>query len=313
METFDELYQRLSMMHGEGRYAAADTMLQNAISRYPDHRARILYWRVCMLTLSGQHDAAIACLRDALDEGQWYAESTLRDDPDLAALQDDPAFEALIARNAKRIAEAQKRITPYMAVKQPDDISGPQQLLIALHGNGSTVAESLPHWQPVTRSGWLLAMPESTQAGGSDHSARIWDNLDITFPEIHAHIADLFARFSIDRETIVLGGFSMGGQVAARLALKPDPKIRGLILVGAYLGPLQAEPDDLRQAAESGLRVYMITGKQDFHNYDHSLEFDALLRAYGIPTQLNVYTDLGHEYPPDFDEVLIEALDFVSG
>ena len=40
-------------------------------------------------------------------------------------------------------------------------------------------------------------------------------------------------------------------------------------------------------------------------------ELRAHLKAHGIPCHLEVYPDLAHEYPPDFEVVLARALEYI--
>ena len=311
MNTLDELFQKVIQMHSAGQYAEADQMLQIEIARFPQDRARIMYWRTCMLALDQQREAAIICLREALDEGHWYAEPTLHSDPDLASLQGHAKFEQLVIRNAERVADAQRHVEPRIIVKQPLVGTEPYPLLVALHGNGSNADTSLKYWQSATDAGWLLGLPESSQLGGSDRNERVWNDLTIAISEAQTHIKDLYEEFVIDQQSLVTGGFSMGGQLAARLALKTDLEVQGLILVGSYLGEFQVTPNELKNAQIRGLRVFTIIGKQDIHNYDSALAFYELLHAYGITAQLQEYDELAHEYPAEFSELLVKALDFV--
>jgi predicted esterase len=117
--------------------------------------------------------------------------------------------------------------------------------------------------------------------------------------------------YRIDEERIVLGGFSMGGGLAAWLALSGAIKARGFILVGPWVPDMDQllplmEKDEVRR-----LRGYIIVGENDEVCREISLTLAEHLRAHGIQCELEVHPGLAHEHPPDFEKSLADALEYI--
>jgi non-specific serine/threonine protein kinase/serine/threonine-protein kinase len=93
---------------GQGRYQEGEALYreQVEISRRllgPDHPAtlRTIYNLACSAALRGDRDAALGSLREAIDRG-FATRRQLEEDEDFKSLRDDPGFQALLARAAKK-------------------------------------------------------------------------------------------------------------------------------------------------------------------------------------------------------------------
>ena len=81
--------------YGEGRYADARDAVRNALEHRPDH-AGLHYNYACFAALAGDSgDETFAHLQRAVELLPRFREDARRDD-DLAALRDDPRFEAAL-------------------------------------------------------------------------------------------------------------------------------------------------------------------------------------------------------------------------
>jgi predicted esterase len=59
------------------------------------------------------------------------------------------------------------------------------------------------------------------------------------------------------------------------------------------------------------LRTYIVAGTRDRYCYGVAQQLAKMLPNYGIECKLEVYPDLEHQFPQDFESRLPEALDFV--
>jgi acetyl esterase/lipase len=183
-----------------------------------------------------------------------------------------------------------------------------------LHGNGSSVFWHTNHWQPAAAQGWLVALPQSSQLAGHDtidQYAYSWDHEPTVDREIRDHYAALHGRFAGDR--VVVAGFSRGAENAVRLALQGVIPARGFIAVCPG-GPYSQEPElwDAVIKAGHSVRGWIIMGGKDHFGEETNVLVDKL-RAAGSVVEVSVYDDMGHDYPPDFQDRLPEMLRFVLG
>ncbi len=314
--TFSDLQTQLYQLYQSGEYAQALDWATCAASQFPAEGVRTYYWRICMASLINETALALQLFEEALEFGFWYAEVQLREDPDLQPLQGLPEFERLVGVCRKRHAEAQAQAAPDLITLQPEgqcqaDLQ-PCPLLLALHGNYGTAEDSVGFWRSAVSNGWLLALPQSSQVGRSD--GYVWNDQDWAVREIQEHFATLCEQYAVDPDRVVMAGFSRGGELAIWLALSGTIEVRGFIVVGPG-GPYMNEPDKwvpLIEASQGrGLRGYLVVGEQDVFCYEGTQVLAALLKARDIPCELEVYPNLGHDFPPDFQQSLSRALESV--
>jgi predicted esterase len=159
-------------------------------------------------------------------------------------------------------------------------------------------------------AGWLLAMPQSSQVRRAEVYA--WDDQVWGTRELQAHYADLCQRYAIDPRQVIVGGFSMGARLASYLVLSRSIPARGFVAVGPFLANALEQWRPLVEAGPRDFRGYLIIGDQDEPCYEDTRTFADLLRENGIACELKVYAGMGHTFPPDFSEVLREALAFTT-
>lgn len=306
----DELFQEALQLHQSKEYTQADELLQREGRHFPEASARIYFWRMCMTALMGDADRSIQLLYEAITAGYWYTERMLREDQDLASLQGNPGYERLVKANRELQVAAQSKAQPHMAILTPEQDRMPPALL-ALHGNNSDAARSEEHWRPAVAQGWLLALPQSTQV--SPFTGFVWDDFDWAGREAQEYYASLAAQHQLDPKRVVVGGFSMGGRLAAWLALTNTIDAYGFIIMAPNLHDLEVSEQQVRASAGRGMRGYLLIGEADTLCYPEAIKFHEMLSACNMPCELRTYPGLGHDFPPDFEQVLPKALSFVTG
>jgi dienelactone hydrolase len=310
--TIGTIEQEFHKLYSAGAYAEAYQLATREAWRFPAAAQATVYnWRFCTASLMGEPDLALRLLEQALDAGYWYDEADLRDDSDLAALQGRPEFERLIARAGRRRDEVQAQAQSLLKVIVPEHGAAPYPLLLALHGNSSNLAVSERYWRPAAERGWLVALPQSSQAMG-EHAFG-WNDHAWAVREIKQHAAVVSASYPIDVARSVVAGFSMGGGLAATLALGGVLDVCGFIGVGPFLANLGSVRPLIEAPRPRPLRAYLVASQRDEYCYLVAQQLAALLPAHGIPCELELHPDLGHDFPPEFERSLIRGLDFIIG
>lgn len=314
--TFDALLNRAYQLYQMEEYVQALDLLTREAGQFPEQAQTLYFWRICLAARARRMALAIQLLGEALAAGHWYPEAQLRGEEDLEPLQGLAEFEKLVEVSRQRHAAVQAKAVPLLLTLEPEkespaDLPSPP-LLLALHGNRSNARSAVDHWRPAVDLGWLLALPQSSQVGGPE--AYIWDDRDWAEREIKEHYAALREQQVFDPRRVVVGGFSLGGELAIWLALSGAIEARGFIAVGPG-GPLMREPDNwipLIEAGQSrGLRGYIVLGEQDAFCHDSAQALTQMLWARDIPCQLEVHPGLGHSFPREFRRSLARALEFI--
>lgn len=291
-------------------YQEALDLINDTLDQLPFHAGMIMAWKAGMQSLIGDQAGAIATLQAAMQLGHWYHEEALRQDPDFAALQEQPSFQAVTEECQRRTEHAEATTQPQLTFLEPPPTTPhPWPLLITLHGNMSSANEYAPHWTYAAAQGWLVAVPQSSQltwAGGY----YVWDDYDRALTEIRQHYEAICHRYEIDSARVVLAGYSMGGEVAQKAALRGDMTVHGFIGVEGWVFDLEQLPPLLEAKRNPGLRSYLISGLHaEF--LEPSRQIDELLRANGYASQREEMDNEYHGYGSTFEEILGRALGWV--
>lgn len=317
VETYADLNAEMNRLYAERDYSGVYNLLAAEGERFPEEAFTVLYMRSCMAARMGNNDEAVSLLREADSKGIWYGEQIMRQSPSWQPLQGMPAFEEVAALFKEREKDAY--VGPLMLVEEPaggcsNDKACP--VILTLHGNGGNGRESLAGWHAVSGMGWLQASLQSSLVRATD--SFIWDDQDVVLAEIATHYAEITGKYNVDKERVILAGFSMGGETALRAALSGTVPVEGFILLGPG-GPTVDEPDEFlpliqeAQAAGRALRGYVFLGdNDDLVIPDAIRKLVGMLNDNGVPCQLEGVPIIRHEYPADFAPYIERAIGFIE-
>jgi predicted esterase len=306
--TLFEIEQQYHELNQAGRWAEALDLARREMHRFPYHSQKIVYlWCVFPACRLGDTSLALSLLEEAAANGHWY--SNLRLDSDLAPLVGLPEFEVLERRFAALRQKAVVDVTPVVKVLEPTPESAPYPLLVTLHGSQSNVGGFARHWWAAVERGWLVALPQSSQAYGPGTFS--WNDWEWAQEEVGGHMQKLLQSYPVDPLRVVLAGFSQGGGLAAWLALGKRVNCCGLLLVGPFLADVESLIPVLEANRPYTLRIYLAAGCYDRYCLGVAQRMAELLPQYGIECRLEVFDDLAHTFPTDFEARLPEALGYI--
>jgi predicted esterase len=308
---FEEVFAELNQAFQEGEYTSVVEIAESHRDRYPEQKAMLIYLQACAAARLDRKEAALETLTRALDERFWYSERVLRDSPSLHPLVGLPEYDQLIELSAQAAA-AERSETEKLMVLTPRSATPPYPLLVALHSNGSSAREAGSHWAGLLDLGWLLALPESTEAVWKGNYN--WVDINKSIAAVARCHEDVSRAYQLDPERLVIGGHSMGGRLAIQSALESALPARGFIAVGPYIA--EDELDSLQMAIEM-CKDYSLRGAIFFGEEDDTIPQKTIynlveqLEAQGVEVMLRRLPGVGHEFAPAIREALPEALDFV--
>ena len=293
----------------QGDYAGALALTRQVAAEFPEQYGRTCFWKICLLTRTKEIPAALKVLAEALDAGWWWSEMQLRRDPDLEPLQGLAEFERLVMLSEQKHAAAQATVRPEMLVREPPvGTARPSPLLIALHGQGGTAEADLSLWEKACSRGWIVAALQSAQLAWP--GAYAWDDQEKARDQVLAQFESLCTGYPVDRSRVIVGGFSQGGALAMRLALTGSLPARGFLSIvpGMIEQELLTEWAGARR--EVPVRGYIVAGGRD-PRYGFFQQACETLPQHGVPCRMEDHPEMAHEFPPDFEHSLDEALGFI--
>lgn len=315
--TFEELQSKLQRLHAEGDFRNARDLATEHIDDFPEQRHLIAYWQSTMSARIGDYGEAIEVLSEILETGFWYGETLLRQSPSFKTLQGEPEFEELVATN-RALREGDIQIGLNVLTVRPEGRCQADEpackLLIGLHANMSTSRDALEFFQVAASQDWMVAAPQSSQAAWKD--AYLWNDLETSALEIEQIFNNLLQQYHIDQDQVILAGHSMGGEIATWLSLSGRIPNLGFIACGPG-GPFMEDLDKWQPfveiASQSGLRGYMIVGKDDNTIPQGNVaRLVDLLNLNGIYCELEVVPNAGHAFTPEYHPALLRAIRYIN-
>lgn len=307
---------RVLALYQAAQYAEALAVATGAAVYFPQNAGYLKLIRAMLAARTGDAESAFALLAEILDGGYWPGERQWAD-ADFDSVRDQPHFAAFQARAAAMRQAVQAITRPEVLTVLPEAADA-HPLLIALHGNYSSVRWHNAHWRLAPLAGWLLAMPQSSQVSMLDSEGNpgyVWDDVPVARREIAAAHTALTGGYPVQVDRVVLGGFSRGAEMAVHLALAGDVPASAVIAVCPG-GPLSRETalwePIIAQGQGKALRFHVIVGRQDTFAPAGETLAD-LLQAAGFACTFEAHEAMCHDYPSDFRDRLRDLLAAVAG
>jgi hypothetical protein len=300
VDEFEGMAERVFTLHAKGDHASGLDVVESAFDRFPGHSATLTYWQACFESLLGDTEAAVRDLRNGLDRGMWWADWSLREDPDLDRVRQLSGFEAVCRESGKRWREAIARSTVVPVVIEA--VGQRRATLIVLQGGFGPVDQVVSQWRSAADLGCTLVVPGRGQPSSSDADHANWIDDGLTDSQV------VRALDQLDQRPLLIAGFSAGGRQALRIGITRSPvDARGLLLFGP--APMERRIEITREVS-TDLRVFTFVGEDDSSLHD-VMKMDQDLRHAGVAVREERAPSVGHVVPGDLSVLLLGALDFV--
>jgi len=302
---FSEARRRVVGAYRQADYVAALRIAEEAAIEFPDRADKTAYWVACLHALLGDRERALRILEDGFAQGLWWAPELLDADPDLADLRSDDRFRAIVS-GSERIRASVAAGLPTDPLLRPPVEPPADVVLVLLHGRGESAEDIGDQWAAARRA--FIVVPRSTQPLGM--SAMCWDDPQRAEADVLHAVEVASSQVNLAGLPLLTAGFSQGAAMAIVLAARRRlPGIVGFIGVTPSVGwaPDLLDPGELHA---EGIRGHLITGSLDPRR-DDCQRLAQHLRENGAEVRLDVVEGLDHEYPPDFDDRLPEAMTWV--
>ncbi len=228
---YDRLTDRVFALYEEGLQPVALELLATVDTELEPWSAELAHQRACLLGSIDEPAEALRVLQEASDAGGWWSPEILEDD-DLAALQDLPAFQKLVAVSRDRQTPAQD--PPLIELPA----SSARGVVVALHGAGQRASHAMRDWAGVLELGYALVGVESSQLMSPMY--RTWPDPASAREDVARALEHLPEE--LRGLPLIAAGFSAGGRVALDWALTGQPeRAAGVVVLAPALRELPAE------------------------------------------------------------------------
>lgn len=303
-----ELSAAVSRAYAAKDYATAIELNKKLVKLEPKNPTHA-YNMACLLSLSGKTDDAQVWLTNAIKLGFADGE-LLRNDPDLKPIHDTPAYKAALEKlkdtdfDFKQAADASE---PLIIAPENLDNTKPAPMIVALHPYGGTADWIVAKWMHLAReNGAILVAPRAVRPVAGRNGFQ-WGSTEEADYLVGRAIEQAESSYKVDQKHIVLTGFSQGAYMALQLGVKHADRVAGVIsLAGRYDTGLAEQLKDHKP------RFFLMVGDKD-RMLESNKTGARELRAAGAKVELQIYKDLGHAFPTNYEQELRKAMKFVTG
>jgi len=125
-----------------------------------------------------------------------------------------------------------------------------------------------------------------------------WEGVNASAKHVHALIEAEVAK-GVPSEKIIVGGFSQGGAVAIRAAMKCERKLAGAVMLSSFVGPADDLKPGKTSAANAKVPLFWGHGDADMMVPMALGQMGSdSLRQLGVPVEFKNYPGMGHSSCP---------------
>jgi phospholipase/carboxylesterase len=269
------------------------------------------YNLACVYALKGDSTSSLVWLRRAAEAG-FKNLSHMEADSDLDAVRDLAGYASVRSAVADNKRHHRGKVCEKAAAKPPIVVA-PENLrpgervpvIIALHGFGDRPERYPQIWGGAAAEiGAVLAVPQGLRPVGNGFA---WGDLEEAEAILDLTMKQVDKWFPVDRDRIVLTGFSQGAFLAMALGTRHQDLFAGVIPIGGgYLPEIDAPPE----ATRGSPRFYFLVGSLDQAAAQTRRAADDYEKA-GYDVKLRVAANVGHTFPRPVKRELGRALEFV--
>jgi len=309
--SYKEMREYLGELFEEKKFEEAAALLESVLDRYPDNVLANTYNLALARAYLGDADRSLAALEEGHRRGVFYGIWNFTAEI-WEPVKSSPRFEAFFEVNQARIAAAQEKASMKLEVVTPEgfDAAKKYPLFIALHGGGESTADFRPSWtSPRLRGEFITAYVQSSQV--ATMQGFHWQDVTVTRKELEAAYKQAVEQYPVDRERVIIGGFSSGGFGSLVAAMENFFPVRGFVVLCPEV-PATIDDEEIQAARARGLRGTLLTTEAD-KRVEQQRTLMSRMEKAGLAVDFHLTPSIGHWYPEDFAVLLDRALGFILG
>jgi len=293
--TFSELRTVVFGSHSRGDYQVGLKAIEGYEATNEDEGASLAFWRMCLLSLLGRVDQACSVFAQSLDEGEWWGPQMLGDS-DFENVRHLEEWKQLSEISLQRASGAAIELSPIDLAGKGDVESA----LVLFHGAASEPWAMIGRFEHALSMGYRLICLRGDEPYSRTRQG--WSN---SRGDQHA-LRQLEAVGHLTGPVLV--GFSQGAGLAAHLSWSGQYPCKGAVLFAPSFS-IRGMPFASPQRVPAP--IYLHVGTMD-PSLDDARQVARTLQQSGVPVRLLEQRGLGHDWPDDLDQVMLEAMAWIN-
>lgn len=228
-------------------------------------------------------------------------------------LKQDIRYANLKQKNDLLIKEIEEKSKPEYVVHLPEGYTEDKQypLFLNLHGDGENIKEHMKYWKPdiFLKKDFIVVYIQSSQV--IYHNGYGWLKDPLKARNEIKDFYDLISQqYSVDKDCIIIGGFSGGSIASIDITMANEFPVKGFIALCPDEKPESFTKENVHYAMERGIKGVFMEGEYDIPVHDEE-EMVNVFKEIGFPYEYYINKGVGHWYPKDLNEKVERALEFI--
>ncbi len=310
--SFAEINKKATELYKEKKYDEVIAIYEKALPNFPDRVYEITFLVGQLYMALGQYEKSLDTFAYGLEKKAIYP--IWPGSKYWAPLEKFERFKKIMEENDRLKKERTAKTKVQVKVIRPTAYSQGKEypLFVVLHGWNESLENIEKPWQAerLTKD-FVVLLIQSSQVVSSTKFG--WDDPNHANEDIERSIIETIGKYSINKDKIIIGGFSQGGLTAMQLVAshthdKTKFKIIGFIALqpGGNIPP-SFNVENLARAREQGCRGTIIIREQD-KEVQVKKDILQLIQAAGFPCRC-IISGTNHWYPADFSQQLDAAIE----
>ena len=311
-QTFVELDSMIDRLLSANHEEQALDLLNEALVRLPRDRGDILLNRALLYCRLDRAADALVDIKTLLEMKVSTPLHWGLFDP----IRSLPGFANVAGESKALIAEEQAHAKMQYRIFRPEglDDSTPTPLVLVLHGDGGLAnLDQFPQvWpaEPLTQRGIAVAYIQSSQLLFTNNHGWLPDYATAQ-RDVTAAYAAIRSEIPVDTNRVIVAGFSGGATTSMSLAFTHAIDVCGFIALSpAPWIPKGVDEASVQQAVARGLAGVILEGER-LVPIEAETQMLKMFEAAGLRHQFVVNPGIGHEFPADLGDRLVQAVNFI--
>jgi dienelactone hydrolase len=283
----------------DGDHEATLRLALEGREQFPDRPEIWWFWVIAALNASGRTEEALTTLEEAVSRDLAWRFG-LYSSPGLSPILETLRFQAAMERSRERLARFGAR--PLVRVWEPPATpSGDRPMALLLHGANASLTQFAAAAPDLAAAGWLATCCQASQP--TSPTTFCWDDRERADADVDA-FCELAGEH--DSRRVVAVGYSQGGGIAVRAALRGRAPLGFVALSAAFGPPILKSTAELARAA-APVKGVILTGDRDPW-VETAREAHRILIEAGHDVNLQIIPGRGHALAPEMTLLLAELL-----
>ncbi len=308
---YKELSVFIDKLYDDGKYDELVEKLEAAYVQFPEHEYDLRTDNLYYCRSFKNYDKCIEILKEDMENGHFYGLRWSSWDP----LREMPQWNEIEKNNEKNRAIAASNSKMEYKVFTPEGYNENNKypLMIILHGDGfgCNIKNFSSQWKPdsFTGKGFIVVYLQSSYPECSCGFGWTFD-YDQSRKDILEGYEKVCESYSVDLNNIHLGGFSGGAMASLNMMMNNTIPAKSIIA----LCPGEADDvneSNMEKAAARGVKLVLLEGE----NSDNETFHKNLIKSaekFNLPAAYMINKNIDHDLPENWNEILVDVIDFLD-